>query len=69
MEAPGDRNLLENIRILGCASRDVIRAHLGKLYVVLVELLFHNLLENSQNEDLRFREGHLLQADLLRKRK
>ena len=40
--------------------------HLGKLYVVLVELLFHNLLENSQNEDLRFREGHLLQARNLR---
>lgn len=37
--------------------------HLGKLHVVLVELLFHNLFENSQNEDLRFRESHLLQAN------
>jgi hypothetical protein len=36
--------------------------NLSKLYVVLIELFFHDLLKYSQNEDLRFSEGHLLRV-------
>lgn len=36
------------------------RRYLSKLDVVLVELLFHDLLEYPQHKDLRFSQRHLL---------
>ena len=58
MEALVDRNLNQNKYVHHVTSST--NTYLGKLNVVLVELLFHDLLEDFQNEDLGFCESHLL---------
>lgn len=38
------------------------RAHLSELHVMVIELLFHDLLQYPKSENMCFLQGHLLQA-------